>query len=229
MDNNTGFIVGSVIVLLSWLVVLVLWLFFHFRALYTKILKQNKGKEYEKQVNDKLLQWAIDNQSFFINSSILKQGDLLFEVDSILITRKAVIVVEIKSLNGFIKGDFYSNYWTKTSFNHQHKIYSPIVQNKMHIIKLQKFLNMPVPFFSLVIFSSKTKSLEISNYFDYQNDTLIIFEPDLRFKLDLLMQQLMNNYIGYEDQKRIFQLIEHFIDNSRANVKKLKKAIKDEF
>lgn len=157
MDNNTGFIVGSVIVLLSWLVVLVLWLFFHFRALYTKILKQNKGKEYEKQVNDKLLQWAIDNQSFFINSSILKQGDLLFEVDSILITRKAVIVVEIKSLNGFIKGDFYSNYWTKTSFNHQHKIYSPIVQNKMHIIKLQKFLNMPVPFFSLVIFSSKNK------------------------------------------------------------------------
>ncbi|SYV91353.1 Uncharacterised protein [Mesomycoplasma hyorhinis] len=99
----------------------------------------------------------------------------------------------------------------------------------MHIIKLQKFLNMPVPFFSLVIFSSKTKSLEISNYFDYQNDTLIIFEPDLRFKLDLLMQQLINNYIGYEDQKRIFQLIEHFIDNSRANVKKLKKAIKDEF
>ncbi|WP_215778159.1 nuclease-related domain-containing protein [Mesomycoplasma hyorhinis] len=229
MDNNTGFIVGSVIVLLSWLVVLVLWLFFHFRALYTKILKQNKGKEYEKQVNDKLLQWAIDNQSFFINSSILKQGDLLFEVDSILITRKAVIVVEIKSLNSFIKGDFYSNYWTKTSFNHQHKIYSPIVQNKMHIIKLQKFLNMPVPFFSLVIFSSKTKSLEISNYFDYQNDTLIIFEPDLRFKLDLLMQQLINNYISYEDQKRIFQLIEHFIDNSRANVKKLKKAIKDEF
>ncbi|WP_308701811.1 nuclease-related domain-containing protein [Mesomycoplasma hyorhinis] len=106
MDNNTGFIVGSVIVLLSWLVVLVLWLFFHFRASYTKILKQNKGKEYEKQVNDKLLQWAIDNQSFFINSSILKQGDLLFEVDSILITRKAVIVVEIKSLNGFIKGWF---------------------------------------------------------------------------------------------------------------------------
>lgn len=229
MDNNTGFIVGSVIVLLSWLVVLVLWLFFHFRASYTKILKQNKGKEYEKQVNDKLLQWAIDNQSFFINSSILKQGDLLFEVDSILITRKAVIVVEIKSLNGFIKGDFYSNYWTKTSFNHQHKIYSPIVQNKMHIIKLQKLLNMPVPFFSLVIFSSKTKSLEISNYFDYQNDILIIFEPDLRFKLDLLMQQLINNYISYEDQKRIFQLIEHFIDNSRANVKKLKKAIKDEF
>lgn len=88
---------------------------------------------------------------------------------------------------------------------------------------------MPVPFFSLVIFSSKTKSLEISNYFDYQNDTLIIFEPDLRFKLDLLMQQLINNYISYEDQKRIFQLIEHFIDNSRANVKKLKKAIKDEF
>lgn len=33
------------------------------------------------------------------------------------------------------------------------------------------------------------------------------------------MQQLINNYIGYEDQKRIFQLIEHFIDNSRANVK----------
>ncbi|QJB71363.1 nuclease-related domain-containing protein [Mycoplasma sp. 1654_15] len=228
MDNQTGFILGSTLGLLSLLIFFLIFLFFRFKALQTKILKKNKGKEYEKQVNEKLLQWAINNQSFFINSSILKKDNLLFEVDSILITKKAVIVIEIKSLNGFIKGDFYSNYWTKTSFNHQLKIYSPVFQNKMHIIKLQKLLNMPVPFLSLIIFSSKTKSLDITNYFDYQDDTLMTFESDMMFKLDLLMQQHTNYEISILDQKRIFYSIEQCIDNSKTNLKKIKKSIKNE-
>lgn len=228
MDNQTGFILGSTLGLLSLLIFFLIFLFIRFKALQTKILKKNKGKEYEKQVNEKLLQWAINNQCFFINSSILKKDNLLFEVDSILITKKAVIVIEIKSLNGFIKGDFYSNYWTKTSFNHQLKIYSPVFQNKMHIIKLQKLLNMPVPFLSLIIFSSKTKSLDITNYFDYQDDTLMTFESDMMFKLDLLMQQHTNYEISILDQKRIFYSIEQCIDNSKTNLKKIKKSIKNE-
>ena len=135
------------------------------------------GLKAEKLINADLKRWCKLNNMSFINSGLYKYNhNKVFEVDSILITTKCIIVVEIKSIKGNIVGDANDINWTKKINNSSFKLYSPLKQNDRHIKHIINIINQKIPIVSLIIFSDSTNNLEISNIPDY---AVIIRRPQI--------------------------------------------------
>lgn len=122
------------------------------------------GQKAEDVVNADIKIWSKKTKNLFLPASIYKYGtNKVFEVDSIIITSKVMIVVEIKSIKGGIKGDAESQTWTKVLGDKQFPITNPIVQNDGHIDHLVKMMDIKVPTVSLIIYSNRAKFLDVHN------------------------------------------------------------------
>lgn len=122
------------------------------------------GYEAEKEINNKLTIWAKNNNAIFIPNALYKYNqNKLFEVDGILLTSRAIIVVEIKSINGKIKGNTGDSQWFKTINQKEYPFKSPVMQNQKHIDHILDMLTGKFPILSLIIFSNRSEKLEIEN------------------------------------------------------------------
>ena len=122
------------------------------------------GQKAEDQINGDIKLWAKQTKNLFIPSNLYSyDNNKVFEVDSVLVTDKALIVVEIKSINGGIKGDANQTHWTKVLGDQSFEIGNPIAQNERHIEHIIKMTRIKVPTISLIVYSDRAEFIDVTN------------------------------------------------------------------
>ena len=93
------------------------------------------------------------------------------EIDLLYVTQKGIFVIESKNYTGYIFGSEENQNWTSTlymgkdRFNRKkvekHHFYNPIWQNNTHIRCLKRYLQMEIPMYSIIVFSSHCELKQI--------------------------------------------------------------------
>ncbi len=147
-----------------------------------------KGKYGEFLVKKQLEGLAKRFQGFSYHNLMFGERDYSIQMDNLLITSKALYVIEVKNYSGRVYGDLYKDQWYQTiiylnrrrgrygrtytkSHVEKHSFFNPIKQNQIHINALIR--NIPIvkllPIFNLVIFTNQTdlSHLNIKENFVY--------------------------------------------------------------
>lgn len=214
----TPYIVGISISSSIMLIILGLLIFFHFRKNSSKNKLKKIGLETEQKVNQQVQFWSHKNNGVFIPATMFKyHNNKIFEVDGILITQRALIVIEVKNIKGTIRGKGNEKTWLKVLGPNQFEIKSPIFQNDKHIEHIFNMTKIKVPTISLIVFESETlDKLEIE---DVPEHAVVISSNEIEQTLDginsLLMPKITKNEIG-----QLYSILsEHKTNN--ANDKKM--------
>ncbi len=117
-----------------------------------------------------LIWQELNNQNMhkkiLINLYIPKENGETAEIDIVLINKYGIYVIESKNYSGWIFGSENSNKWMKMNWGKKYQFYSPINQNRNHIIALANILNIENMniFKSYVVFSQRCeiKKMEVT-------------------------------------------------------------------
>ena len=135
----------------------------------------NKGRSGEF-LTYKYLKSLDGYKKFLFNVYLPKENGNTTEIDVILLHESGIYVFESKNYSGWIFGTETQQYWTQTlpigyGRTKKFKFFNPIIQNKVHLKWLHKFLKYerPLPFYSYIIFSDcctlKNITLSSGNHF----------------------------------------------------------------
>ena len=212
-----GIVIGSIVVLLG--ISFLIYLFIKKGS--KKRLIKKLGTKAEVEINKDISIWAKHTNNKFIPSTLFKYGEnKVFEVDSILITDKALIVIEIKSIKGKIEGKATDKNWEKVLGTVRHPITNPIFQNDKHIEHIVNMTNNKIPTVSLIVFSNRSSSIDIK---DIPLHVVITRHVELFDTLDEINKSL--SPVLNEDAKiKIYKAIKSFKARNRED-KKLHKNI----
>ncbi|MCP4337227.1 MAG: NERD domain-containing protein [Mycoplasma sp.] len=174
----TGMTLGS----LFFFVILIIGIYFIYKEHSIKRLTKKLGQKSEVLINNDINIWAKHTKNKFLKASLYKYDqNKVFETDGILVTKKALIVIEIKSIKGEVIGDAKIPQWTKKLGEVEHPIKNPVIQNDKHIDHIMKMMQLKVPIVSLIIFSNRTESIKVSNQ---PQHVIITRHSELYSKLD---------------------------------------------
>lgn len=173
------------------------------------------GQKAEEQINADIKVWAKKTKNTFLPASLYAYNqNMVFETDGILITSKALIVVEIKSVKGGIRGDAKAQTWEKLMGENVHTISNPIIQNEKHIEHIVDMTKIKVPTISLIIYSNRANFLDISNI---PSHVVVARHANLFEMLDKIEDALpvkMNDY----EMKTLVGKIKSFRTNKKADI-----------
>ena len=221
------FIIGVAISSSLMILILFVVLFFFFKSKSKNNVLRKKGAEAERLVNQKIYLWSNIHDYLYIPSAMFKYDkNKIFEVDGILITDRALIVIEVKSINGNkIYGKGNEKEWFKVVGNNTHPIKSPILQNDRHIDHIIKMTNMKIPMISLIIFDGNSVGeLDIERIPDH---CLVIKSEDIEATLDTIGSVLIPRVTKNEMIKIHENLMSH--KTSKKEDKKLLETFAKEF
>lgn len=210
-----GFILGATLgtILITLVIAYFAYLFYKKKS-FKKLVKEI-GQKAEDKINADLKIWAKHTKNKFIPASLYKYGEnKVFEVDSILVTSEAVIVVEIKSINGGIKGDAADQKWTKVLGEKRHDISNPIIQNQKHLDHIIKMLDKKLPIISLIIFSNKAKFINVTGTKSHE---VITKHADMFDVLDKIAEALTQSF-DEEQVKHLESKIKAFRTTNKDDV-----------
>lgn len=120
----------------------------------------NKGK-YGEYLTWKNLKNISGCSRFVFNCYIPKDNGETTEIDVVLIHDTGIYVLESKNYSGWIFGSETQQYWTQTlpsgrGRSHKEKFFNPIIQNKVHLKWLEKYLDIDSEnFYSYIVFSER--------------------------------------------------------------------------
>ncbi len=212
----TGVVIGSIIILSAFALYIVLL----FKNHSIKKLIKKIGQTAEDRVNADIKIWAKHTNNRFIPASLFKYNEnQVFEVDSIIVTSSAIVVVEIKSINGGIKGKSSDPKWTKNLDETSHYITNPIIQNDKHIDHIVKMTSMKVPMISLIVYSNRAKYLDIT---EVPPHVAVIRHAELFDKLDEIERSLPPR-LSPMDAKNMFKAIKSYRSTDAADLSLHKK------
>ncbi len=202
------YLIGISVSLFLMLLFFFLLLFLYLKRNKTKESYTDKlGKDAENQVNNLVQDWANKNNAHYIPSSMFKYDkNKIFEVDGILITARALIVIEVKNINGIIEGKGLEKTWFKLMGSKRHEINNPIIQNDKHIEHILAISKLKVPMLSLIVFGTRTEELRCS---EIPAHVLVIKMEDIDTSLNAINDQLMPKINMSEIQKIYYALLEH--------------------
>ncbi|MGL5732701.1 MAG: nuclease-related domain-containing protein [Metamycoplasmataceae bacterium] len=206
--EDIKYLIGISISLFFLIVLIVVSLVIFFKKKKTKESYTDRlGKEAEVKVNNIMQRWADKNKAHYIPSSMFKYDkNKIFEVDGILITARALIIIEVKNISGIIEGKGVEKTWFKVMGTKRHPINNPIVQNDKHIEHVLAITKLKVPMLSLIVFDSRAERLRLA---DIPSHVLVIKVEDIESSLDLINDQLMPKINMGEIQKIYYALLEH--------------------
>lgn len=177
----------------------------------------------------------------------LEIGDLMFEddisssqIDHILLTQKALYVVETKNYKGHIYGDESAQNWTMTikhinqkktksgkkySQTHisKHQFYNPLRQNQTHIRKIEKVTKIKgqLPIINIVVFGKRATLKDVT----HSDQVFVLHQSQLARTIHKIESQIENE-LSIEQQIDILdELYLHNIKDRRLkkqHVKRLK-------
>lgn len=139
------------------------------RSIYKLITKEpyfatifNKGRIAEYYT------WRILNnqpeyKKILINLYIPNE-DHTSEIDSILINKYGIFVIESKGFSGWIFGNETQKEWTQVIYKNKNRFYNPIMQNRNHIKSLANILKIKDMniFRSYIVFSERCELKKIT-------------------------------------------------------------------
>ena len=188
------------------------------------MLKKNKfkrmikdiGQSAEDKINADIKIWVKHTKNKFIPATVFKyKENKVFEVDSIIVSHKAIIVVEIKSISGVIKGDARQQSWIKQLGQKQHSISNPIIQNDKHIYHIVQMTKTKLPIISLIIFSNRSESLIVEN----KPDHVVLTRHVNLFKTLDEIDSSLSLSLNDDDVKRTYNNISHYRTKKSADLK----------
>lgn len=212
----TGMTIGSFVLLIGlYFLISYLW---KKRSHYKNI--KEIGRSAELKINGDLYTWSRQTKNLFLDSSyFLYKQNKVFEVDSILLTDRALYVIEIKSIKGIIKGDAQKSSWIKKLGEQEFPITNPIVQNDRHIEHILKMTNTKIPTISLIIYSNRADYLNVTNIPSY---VALIKHSQLFDTLDSIERSLPPKFNSHEKQL-IMNKIKSFKTSKRKDINLHKK------
>ncbi len=195
--------------------------------------------EFELQIHQELRKNFNHNEVFL--NYMLGKGDKTTQIDHIVITRKAIFVIESKDYKGNVFADIGSQNWSQkleyvkstpskyiyfskygTPYRRHylkkhvdvHKLYNPVLQNEGHIKAIKYHLSdINIPIVNMVVFSNRG-NLVLKPYDN--RDLFIIHETDLQYILKAYMDT-RPNLISDKDLLYIENLLICLNTNSEQN------------
>lgn len=123
------------------------------KTYFTTIFNMGNSAEYHT--------WNIINsqsghKKVLINLYV-PNGNHTTEIDSILINKYGIFVIESKGYSGWIFGNENDINWTQVLYRNKNTFYNPIIQNRNHILALKNILNIDdnTIFRSYIVFSER--------------------------------------------------------------------------
>jgi len=184
---------------------------------------------------------ALENNIFRTTKSLaerfggIEMRDLMFrddistaQVDNLLLTSKALYIIEAKNYNGHIFGSEKQENWTMTvkhvnkkksrsgkvytkTHISKHSFYNPIKQNQTHINKIIKLMDIhkSIPIFNIVVFGYKAYLRDVSH-----SDQVFVINVNnlakiISYQENLLSEEIdMDTMISYVEDLNFLNIID---------------------
>jgi len=158
------------------------------------ILTENyniKGTMFERKVKLILEKKQAKEKCFLINDCLFNYENEYTQIDNILVTTKAIFVVEDKNYSGNVYGKESDPYWTQSSGKYKNTFFNPIMQNKKHIKITKKVLNLfdYIPVYNIIVFSNNAKIKNV-NLNNDNTDTHLVKDFDLAKEINYIERNL---------------------------------------
>lgn len=160
----------------------------------------------------KILKAQPEYKKVLINLYIPKDNTRTTEIDSILINKYGIFVIESKGYSGWIFGKENDQKWTQIIYKKKTTFYNPVLQNRNHILHLAELLeikDMNV-FKSYIVFSDrcelkkvnitktnlrvvKRNTLNKTLQEDYNNEREVLSEDEIKELGDKLYKYMFND------------------------------------
>ena len=190
-----------------------------------------RGTSSERILILTLLKHGINPGAIFHDLYIYKPDGKTSQVDIVVATSVGIIVFEVKDYSGWIYGKGNQQKWTQVlSYgNEKYRFYNPILQNKSHILHLQRILKEQVPFYSVVVFYGDCELQDIS--FVPQNT----YVTKSYRVLEVVENILQNNPIAnYKDKHNVINVLKKAVANGnndeieKNHIEKIKDMLGDD-
>ena len=202
--------------------------------------QSNKGKGIigEWRVNRVLKKMALKVGGLELTDLMFEDYRSSSQIDNMLLTQKALYVVEVKNYKGMIFGNEENLNWTvtvkhvnkkkgrngkvykKTNIS-KHKFYNPIIQNKTHINKLKNLTNIhdDIPVYNIVVFGKNSIIRDIT----LTGTAMVVHQS----KLKMLITALENNVDNEISSEKQSEIIDVLFDINIKDKKRRRKHVKD--
>ena len=173
------------------------------RTYFTTMFDMGNSAEYHTW---NILNSQPGNKKVLINLYI-PNGDHTSEIDSILINKYGIFVIESKGYSGWIFGNENYKNWTQVLYRNKNRFYNPIMQNRNHILALKNILNIDdnTIFRSYIVFSERCtlKCIKV-----FKSNIKVIQRHDLNDTLNKdyeLYGEVLNNEDIEKMYNKLFQ------------------------
>ena len=188
-----------------------------------KKITRNRG---EREVNRVLERIAKKVGGMEFIDIMLEDGEHTAQIDNILLTRKALYVIEMKDYSGWIFGSENNTNWTqvfthykaKTSGNNykmsgvsKYQFYNPIKQNRAHINIINKLTNVNklIPIYNIVVFGSRATLKDIK----HKTNSYVISIYELTYQINNIESSLSKELTPLEQEKIVDAILFLNIDD----------------
>ena len=185
-----------------------------------KFIFSKKGiyKNIQKQISNDIKMWSENTNNVFIPSSLFKlNNNNLFQIDSILLTNKSLIVIQINDLEGTILGDANANEFEFFTESKKYLINNPIIKNKKNINNILKIMNCSIPTISLIIYSNKIKEIDIKEKPEY----VVITRHDKLLKNLDNIDNILDISITQKEIEYVYKKLKTHITTKKKDFKKI--------
>ncbi len=171
-----------------------------------------RSRHGERGVDKRLNKLEIENKTV-VSDLIIPYRNGSSQIDNILLTTKAIYVIECKQYHGSIKGNINDKTWYQTTYSvsssgrtrtHAYKMYNPIMQNNTHINALSQLLSVDKSYFvSIVCFLAAYPELDepCDNIIRKKELTTKIMEAESSIKAKFTLDQYNRMKSILEDYK----------------------------
>ena len=119
-------------------------------------VKKDLGKYGEYLIYKQLKKYEESKAKLLFNIYVPNELNTLTEIDVLMIHEKGIFVIESKNYSGWIFGNERDKKWTQVLANgDKNYFFNPILQNKIHIKCLSKYLPADIPVYSIIVFSKR--------------------------------------------------------------------------
>lgn len=177
-------------------------------------VRDDKGFQGEYQLFEALK--AMNPEFKLVPNVYIPSEFGVTEIDMVLIHNSGIYIFENKNYQGRIKGAEKDRTWKQELGEQKNEFFSPIIQNRGHVIAIMKYLKKRdftsfIPHYSVIVFPNETK-VEIGIVYDkYTNVT--------NFKgLPVIIDYLMcgNKILSHSDVDELYEL---FIERNQVSNK----------
>lgn len=155
----------------------------------------------------------LSTQDFIILHDLrLFDGTHHFQIDTIILTAKFILIIEAKNISGVLYFDTEFNQLIRRNDSGEESFPDPLLQVKRHKVQLKKWLARyhlsHLPIESLVVISNPRTIIQSSSDSVHKR---VIHSAQLPFQIETLQQKYNREHLQKEDA---MQLANHFIENN---------------